>query len=195
MLLSTDIGLLMLKDDTIANAGGTIQVDAGSTLDLENPDINGGKLGGTGTIATGAGNIDSTLNGVTLASGTLVTASIGTLDLTGTITNGGEFDATTGTIDLENATINGGTLGGAGTIATGTGNTDSTLNGVTIASDTLVTASIGTLDLTGTITNGGEIDAATGTSTSRTPPSMAAGWAGPGRSRPGPATPTARSMA
>ncbi len=146
---------------TITNKG---EIDAalGGTLDLENATVNGGTLGGTGTIATAIGNTDSTLNGVTIAAGALVAAAVGTLDLTGTITNNGEIDATTGTLDLENAIINGGTLGGTGTIATATGNTDSTLNGVTIASGSKVTAAVGTLDLTGTITNKGEIDATTG---------------------------------
>ena len=46
-------------------------------------------LGGAGTIATASGNTDSTLNGVTIASGSKVTAAVGTLDLTGTITNNG----------------------------------------------------------------------------------------------------------
>src|SRR5207302_221558 len=101
------------------------------TIDLENASITGGTLGGAGTIATAAGNTDSTLSGVTVNSGTKVTAAVGTLDLTGTITNNGEIDATTGIIDLENASITGGTLGGAGTIATAAGNTDSTLSGVT----------------------------------------------------------------
>ncbi|MGZ5873049.1 MAG: beta strand repeat-containing protein, partial [Bradyrhizobium sp.] len=141
------------------------EIDAalGGTLDLENATVNGGTLGGHGTIATAAGNSDSTLNGVTIAAGTLVTAAVGTLDVTGTITNNGEIDATSGTLDLENAIINGGTLGGHGTIATAAGNSDSTLNGVTVAGGSKVTAAVGTLDLTGTITNtGGEIDAALG---------------------------------
>jgi VCBS repeat-containing protein len=93
-----------------------------------------------------------------------VTASSGTtLDLTGSIANGGEIDAAAsgGTIDLEGASITGGTLGGTGTIATVGANSESTLSGVTIASGTKVTASANTtLDLTGSIANGGEIDAA-----------------------------------
>jgi hypothetical protein len=85
-----------------------------------------------------------------------VTAAVGTLDLTGTITNNGEFDATSGTIDLENATLNGGTLGGAGTIATVSG--ANTLNSVAIAGGTTVKVTDNTvLDLKGTIANGGTI--------------------------------------
>src|SRR2546430_14936213 len=76
--------------------------------------------------------IDRTRKPPTFPCATLFRAAVGTLDLTGTITNNGEIDATTGTLDLENAIVNGGTLGGPGTIATATGNIDSTLNGVTI---------------------------------------------------------------
>ena len=83
------------------------------------------------------------------------------LELTGTIFNNGEVDATTGALDLDNATVDGGTFGGHGTITTASGNSDSVLNGVTVASGSTVTASIGTLDLTGTTTNNGEIDATT----------------------------------
>ncbi|MGB9117736.1 beta strand repeat-containing protein, partial [Bradyrhizobium sp.] len=173
---STLNGVTIASGSKVAAAVGTLdltgivtnkgEIDATSgTLDLENATINGGTLGGTGTIATAAGNTDSTLNGVTIAAATLVTAAVGTLDLTGIITNtGGEIDAgATGTLDLENATVNGGTLGGTGTIATAAGNTDSTLNGVTIASGSKVAAAVGTLDLTGIVTNKGEIDATSGT--------------------------------
>src|SRR5205809_5990305 len=78
------------------------------------------------------------------------------------ISSNGEIDATTGTLDLENAIVNGGTLGGPGTIATATGNIDSTLNGVTIGSGSKVAAAVGTLDLTGTIAEYREIDASGG---------------------------------
>jgi VCBS repeat-containing protein len=159
---------LKLTDTTVNNndgvAGdriGTVTAGSGATLDLVRAMINGGTIGGAGTITTATGNTDSTLSGVTVNSGTTVTAAVGTLDLTGTIANSGTFLASGGTIDLENATITGGILGGAGTIATVGANTESTLSGVTIASGTKVTASAGTtLDLTGSIANGGEIDAA-----------------------------------
>src|SRR5262249_57126065 len=109
-------------------------------IDLENVTVTGGTLGGTGTIATATGNTDSTLSGVTIKSGTLVTAAVGSLDLTGSITNGGEFDATTGTIDLENVTVTGGTQGGTGNISPATSNTARTLFGKKNKSGTLVTA-------------------------------------------------------
>src|SRR5207302_8267816 len=80
---------------------------------------------------------------------------LGTLDLTGTITNTATIYPYTTPCrsDLENVIINGGILGGTGTIATAGPNTDSTLNGVTLGTGTKVTAAVGTLDLTGTITN------------------------------------------
>src|SRR5207237_4416648 len=59
---------------TITNTA-TSEIDATTgTIDLENVIINGGILGGTGTIATAGPNTDSTLNGVTLGTGTKVTA-------------------------------------------------------------------------------------------------------------------------
>src|SRR5437899_4088150 len=82
--------------------------------------VNGGTLGGPGTIATATGNIDSTLNGVTKSSGTQVWTAVASPSRTPTTANNGEIDATTGTLDRENAIVNGGTLGGPGTIATAT---------------------------------------------------------------------------
>jgi Legume lectin domain/FecR protein len=153
---------LDLVNTTVSNAGGTIESIGTGILNLRNAAINGGFLGGSGRIATAAGNFDSTLNGITIAAGALVLAAAGTLDLTGAITNHGEVDATTGQVDLENANFGGGILGGTGTIATAASNVDSTLGGVTIAGGTKVTAAVGALDLTGVITNNGEIDATTG---------------------------------
>ncbi len=151
---------------TITNNG---EFDANSgtgiSLDLENVTLTGGTLGGSGKIGTAAGNTDSTLKNIT--NDATVTAAVGELDLTGTITNNGEFDANSGTgisLDLENVTLTGGTLGGSGKIGTASGNTTgSTLNGVTLKSGTTVTAAAGVLNLTGTITNNGEIDANSGT--------------------------------
>ncbi len=153
---------LVLNGATVTGTGGEIDAATG-TLDLVNATIDGGTLGGSGTIETAAGNSSSTLNGVTIASGTTVTDSTGTLVLTGAITDHGEIDATTGTLDLDNATVTGGTLGGGGTIETASGNSSSTLSGVTIASGSTVTDSVGTLVLTGTIADHGEIDATAGT--------------------------------
>jgi hypothetical protein len=154
-------GTLTLTGMTINNAGHILKSSGSGVIDLVNTTINGGTLGGK--IETVSPNKSSTLNGLTLAFGTLVTAAVGVLELTGTIFNNGEIDATAGALDLDNATVNGGTFGGHGTIATASGNSDSVLNGVTIANGSTMTAAVGTLDLSGITTNNGEIDATTGT--------------------------------
>ena len=158
--MTAAFGVLELTG-TIFNYG-EIDATAGA-LDLDNATVNGGTFGGHGTIATASGNSDSTLSGVTVASGTTVTAAVGTLDLTGITTNNGEIDATTGALHLHNATVIGGTLGGAGTIATNSLNQFSILKNVTIAAVTKVSASAGVLELTGAINDHGVIDATTGT--------------------------------
>src|SRR6202041_1869541 len=152
---------LTLSGATVTNTNGTFKTIGNGVLDLVNSTINKGTL--NGKISTVSPNKSSTLNGLTLAFGTLVTAAVGVLELTGTIFNNGEIDATAGALDLDNATVNGGTFGGHGTIATASGNSDSVLNGVTIANGSTMTAAVGPLDLSGITTNNGEIDATTGT--------------------------------
>ena len=159
--VKADGAALTLSGATVTNTNGTFKTIGNGVLDLVNSTINKGTL--SGKIATATGNTSSTLNGLTLAFGSLVTAAVGVLELTGTIFNNGEIDATAGAVDLDNATVNGGTFGGHGTIATASGNSDSVLSGVTIASGSTMTAAVGTLDLTGITTNNGEIDATTGT--------------------------------
>jgi hypothetical protein len=99
-LAAISLSTLKLTDTTVNNNDGvatdpigTVTVGSGSTLDLVRATINGGTIGGAGTITTATGNTDSTLNGVTIALGTTVTAAVGTLDLTGAIANSGEIDA------------------------------------------------------------------------------------------------------
>jgi fibronectin-binding autotransporter adhesin len=160
-LVTAVVGILELTGTT-SFSQSEIDAGAGATVDLDNATLSGGTLGGIGTITTDSGNSDSVLNGVRIVSGTKVTASAGTLDLTGTITNHGEIDASTGQLRLENADIVGGTLGGGGIVATGGPNFLSVLDNVTIASSAKVTAVSGFLELTDTINNNGEIDAANG---------------------------------
>ena len=152
---------LDLVNTAITN-NGTIESVGTGVLNLRNATINGGTLGGSGRIATAAGNVETTLSGVTIAASTLVLAVIGALDLSGAITNNGEIDAASGKVDLESVHLSGGTLGGNGSIATADANIDSTLDGVTVAAGSTVTAAVGTLDLTGIIANNGQIDATTG---------------------------------
>ncbi len=159
-LVTAAVGVLELTG-TIFNNG---EIDATlGALDLDNATVDGGTFGGHGTIATASGNSDSVLSGVTIASGSTVTAAVGTLDLTGITTNNGEIDAATGTLHLHNADVIGGTLGGLGTISTDSFNQFSILKNVTVAAGTKISASAGVLELTGTIDNNGEIDATTGT--------------------------------
>jgi hypothetical protein len=146
---------LDLVGTTINNSGGKFQTTGKGILGLENATINSGTLGGA--ISTITGNTSSTLNGATLAFGTLVTAAVGVLELTGTIFNCGEVDATTGVLDLSNVTLNGGTLGGAGTIATVSA-FNTLEGGVTIAGGTTVSVTDGTtLHLVGTISDEGTV--------------------------------------
>src|SRR5204862_2691080 len=125
---------------TLTNAitnGGEIDAGAGAEVDMKNATVTGGKLGGSGTIKSVTGNTGSTLDGVTIASGTTVTDAVGVLTLTNAITNGGEIDAgESGRAAWREATVTGGKLGGPGTIKTVTGNTGSTLDGGTIARGT-----------------------------------------------------------
>lgn len=151
-------GMLTLNDATIT--GGTVSADAGSTIDLINTGMTGVTLGGTGQIRTATGNAASTLNGVTLKSGTRVIAAADTLNLTGTIAAAGaEIDANSGpgiAVDLESLVLVGATLGGLGTIATASA--ANTLNGVTISDGTTVNVTDGTaLDLAGTIDAAGTV--------------------------------------
>jgi autotransporter-associated beta strand protein len=154
--VNADGAALTLSGTTVSNSGGTLESTGSGLLKLVNATINSGTL--AGKIATATGNSSSTLNGITLAAGSLVTAVVGALELTGIITNNGEFDAGTGaTLGLDNVTVNGGTLGGSGTIVTAASSFD-TLNGITIAHGTTVTGADGTtLDLVGTITDRGTI--------------------------------------
>jgi hypothetical protein len=155
------VGVLDLTG-TIMASGAEIDANSGSgiAVDLENVDLVGGTLGGSGKIATATGNSSSTLNGATLKSGTTVTAAVGTLVLTGTVTaTGAEIDANSGSgiaVDLENLVLVGGTLGGLGNIATMSAT--NTFEGVTVASGTTVNVTDKTvLVLQGTITDKGTI--------------------------------------
>ena len=49
-LLATDASTLTLSGDTVTNTGGTVEVDAGSTLDLEGSSISSGTVDVYGTL-------------------------------------------------------------------------------------------------------------------------------------------------
>ena len=120
-IVTIDAGQTLTLDDvtvtgtTFADTamGATLTVDGGSTLDLIDVTVSGGTLSGTGTIETASGNVETTLDGVTIASGTTVHANFGILDLTGTITADGAAIDASATVDLDGVTFNGGAGGGS----------------------------------------------------------------------------------
>ena len=170
-------GSLTLNDTSFISGGiltnsGSVSVEAstGAVLDAVSVHNSGG------IIHIDVGTLAATLilkDGTTVSGGTISAGSVGTLEvstvlgatLTGVIVDNSNIvkvDAGSQLL-LSQDTFNGGTLSGTGTIATTTGNTETTLNGVTIASGTTVTAAAGILDLKGTIANSGAVDATTGT--------------------------------
>ena len=75
---------------TVTNTGTVEATGTQARSICRTPRSPGGTVGGAGTIATQISGSDSTLNNVTIASGTAVKVTDNTaLDLTGTIANGG----------------------------------------------------------------------------------------------------------
>ena len=169
---------LVLNGETVTN-GGTVQVDVGSTLDLESATISGGivaiygLLDTTGTCAiddaaiTNTGTIEvSARSSLTIDPSTITntggTITVdGTLTLDGVILTGGTLDIDSGaTLDLINTQIVGVDLSDLGTINV-IGN--STIDGFSSVFGGLVTVASGqtlVLDnalLIGTVTNDGTV--------------------------------------
>ena len=140
---------------TVANAGGTVQVDSGATLNLNTASITSG-------ILTNAGTVDTTgtdaLHGVTVTNSHLMEVVSGalTLDTATTVANaGGTVQVDSGaTLNLNTASITSGILTNAGTVDT-TG-TDA-LHGVTVTNSHLMEVVSGalTLDTATTVANAG----------------------------------------
>jgi hypothetical protein len=161
LLLSTNIGLLVLEGDTVANAGGTVKIDYGSTLDLETTTITGGTLiiGGvlnsTGPNSISGASIDVAANGVLESTSGALTLDPSAIMNAGTITAaGGELDlisltpfTNTGTLLATNNSLlvlNSDTIGNlGGTIEVDSGSTIALINDIITG---------------GTITDGGLID-------------------------------------
>ena len=103
-------------------AEGTLQVDAGATLNLENVTISGGNVvvnglvNGTGTL--GAGDVSAIDNAnVTTGSTGKIEATIGTLTIDpGTLSNGGILEANGATLVIDDAVTD---TGGSAIIAAG----------------------------------------------------------------------------
>ena len=113
-LKATDSSILELTNTGVTNTGGTVTVDALSTLDLNGGDsISGGTLGNSGLLdATGTNG----LHGIALtnASGATLESTGGVLTIDGsntTFNNVGLLEANGGGLDLNNDTLtNTGTL-------------------------------------------------------------------------------------
>ena len=170
---------LTLDNDTVNGttftdtaSGSIIQIDGGTTLNLNGATIGGGTINDYSTIlgsivgATIDVTGDSTISGAVLNNGGVTIESGVTLTLDNVTVNGTTFtDTASGsiiqadggtTLNLNGATIDGGNLSGFGTIAT-VGGVD-TFDNVAIASVTTVNVTDNTvLDLIGTIANSGMI--------------------------------------
>jgi len=171
----------------VTNTGGTVEVAAGSTLDLESATINNGivtvdgLLDSTGTSAidgaaitiASTGTLESTSGTLTIDPGSidntgLLEANGGTLTIDATtVTNtGGTVEVAAGsTLDLESATINNGIVTVDGLLdSTGTSAIDGAA--ITIASTGTLESTSGTLTIDpGSIDNTGLLEANGGTLT------------------------------
>ena len=105
--ITVQTGTLTLDTGTaVTNTGGTIQVNSGAELDLTSASITGGLLTGTGTIATTVSGTTTTLEDVTIDTGTTVTVNAGTtLVLNGTIDGGGAIMVAGASTIVGNGTV------------------------------------------------------------------------------------------
>ena len=165
-LEATTGGTLDLDAISVTNTGGSVTVNAGSTLDLQSTTITGGTLSNSGTVdLTGT----SALTGVAVTNSGLLEATSGTLTVDpSTVTNTGTLEATTGgtlnldgiivtntsgnvtvdegsMLDLHNTTITGGTLSNSATVDV-TGGGTSTLDGVRVTNGAVAGTSSLALD-------------------------------------------------
>ena len=88
-LLATGKGELFLINDTVANSGGTVEVDANSILDLQTTTINNGTFVNSGLLeaTVGANTIHAADSITNHAGATLEVDSLGTAGVTLTIDN------------------------------------------------------------------------------------------------------------
>ena len=156
-LKATDDSALTLSGDTVTNTGGMVQVDAGSTLDLDGSSISGGTVDVSGTLdSTGT----SSINGANLTDTDLVEVTSDTLTLSGdTVTNtGGVVQVDAGSLlDFAGSSIAGGTLDVYGTLnSTGAGS----INGASLTNSGMVKSTSGTLTIDpGSVDNSGLLEA------------------------------------
>jgi hypothetical protein len=136
---------------TLAASGGTLEVN--------------GAVGSIGSL-TIAGSATLLLDGTSSATGVTFQGTGGTLEINtaGSLTvssalavgnNIVKLDGSAGTVQLTDTsgiTLSGGSISGTGTIAAGTNISGAGTVGISIANSGTITASGGTLDLTGTVT-------------------------------------------
>ncbi len=139
LLLATASSLLVLNGDTVDNTGGTVQVNASSTVNLQSAIINHGTITNAGLLEATGGSTSTIENATSFTNdGELLSTGVGTtLVLNGeTITN--TLNGTDGTVqvdanatfNLQNAIINYGTVTNHGLLEA-TGGTSSTIENVT----------------------------------------------------------------
>lgn len=143
---------------TFANAASTVQVDAAQTFTVASAIMGGGALNKTGTgklVLSGA----NTFTGATVIVGGVVDVqnplALGTT-AGGTIVNSGaelQFEANVA-IGAETVTVNGSGATGNGALRNVSGN-NSLGGSVTLGSASLIGSDLGTLSLSGGISNGG----------------------------------------
>ncbi|WP_375306907.1 LamG-like jellyroll fold domain-containing protein [Bradyrhizobium sp. A11] len=172
-------GTLVLKSD-VANAGGTIQTDAGATLIVDGATVDGGTLVILGTLeSTGISAIDDA--DITIASTGMLSVTSGTLTIDPAtihaVTNHGLIEAVTGgtlkltaaiigntggtisvddasTLYLAGVSINGGSLSNAGNLYSVSGS--NTITGAVTNTGT-IEVQAGTLNLSGGVTGVGTL--------------------------------------
>ena len=108
-LLATDASTLTLSGDTVTNTGGTVEVDAGSTLDLEGSSIGSGTVDVYGTLSsTGT----SAISGASIRNTGTLEASSGTLTIDpSSIDNSALVEANGGALIIDDTpVVNSGTL-------------------------------------------------------------------------------------
>ena len=169
-LLATGSGTtLVLKSETVTNTG-SVQVNAGATLDLVGAIVHGGTVGNGGLLEA-TGGVSSTIENVTsfANSGELLATGSGTTLVlkSETVTNTGSVQVNAGAIlDLVGAIVHGGTVSNAGLMEAiaGTSNTIENATSFTNSGELLVTGAGTALVLKSeTVTNSGSVQVDIGT--------------------------------
>ena len=165
-LAAINDGTLKLISNIVTNTDGTVSVESGSTLDLQNATIDGGTVTIAGMLeSTGTSAVDNA--DITVANTGTISVTSGTLTIDPTtlhaITNHGLIKAVTGgTLKLTTATITntGGTISVDG--ASKLYLTDVSINGGSLTNAGNL-YSVGLNTVTGGVTNTGTVEVQSGT--------------------------------